>query len=156
MTSSARRADEPREVLRAAATGEHAERGLELGEDRRLSRGEAHVARQHELAARATHATLYLGDSDEPARAEVVEQEGDRRFAGQLGGLRPVLGDPGQVDVRDEVVGVGGAEHEHLERVVGLGSLNERDQITDQLGAQKDSWAGPQSPRTEPTLPYAR
>ena len=100
-------AHEPREVLRGAAAGEHAERRLELPEDRRLSRGEAHVARQHELTARAAHAPLDLGDRDEPARAQVVEQEGDRRLAGQLGGLRPVLVDLGQVDMGDEVVGIG-------------------------------------------------
>ena len=70
---------EPCEVLRGAAAGEHAECRLELPEDRRLSRGEAHVARQHELTARAAHAALDLRDRDEPARAQVVKQEGDRR-----------------------------------------------------------------------------
>ena len=94
-------------MLDAAAAGDQAERRLELTEDRRLSRGEAHVARQHELAAGAADAALDLRDGDEAARAQMTEQEGDRRFAGQLRRLRPVLLDPGHVDVGDEVVGVG-------------------------------------------------
>ena len=121
----------------APAAGEHAERRLELAEDRRLARGEAHVARQHELAAGAADATLDLRDGDEAARAQMAKQERDRRFAGQLRRLRPVLRDPGHVDVGDEVVGVGAREHEHLDGVVGLGSLDEGDQIADQLGPQQ-------------------
>jgi hypothetical protein len=65
------------------------------------------------------------------------KQEGDRRFAGQLRRLLPVLLDPGHVDVGNEIVGVGAPEHEHLDGGIGLGSLNERDQIADQFGAQK-------------------
>ena len=61
----------------------------------------------------------------------------DRRFAGQLRRLLPVLFDPGHVDVGNEIVGVGALEHEHLDGVVGLGSLNEGDQIADQFGPQK-------------------
>jgi hypothetical protein len=41
------------EVLRGAPAGDQAERRLELREDRRLPRREAHVAGQHELAAGA-------------------------------------------------------------------------------------------------------
>ena len=37
----------------------------------------------------------------------------------------------------NEIVGVGALEHEHLDGVVGLGSLNEGDQIADQFGSQK-------------------
>ena len=50
-----------RRVRRGAATWEHAERGLELAEDGRLSRGEAHVGRQHQLAADAANPTLSHG-----------------------------------------------------------------------------------------------
>ena len=110
---------------------------LELTENRRLPRGKAHVARQHELAAGAAHATLDLRDGDEAACAQMAKQEGDRRFAGQLRRLLPVLFDPGHVDVGNEIVGVGALEHEHLDGVVGLGSLNEGDQIADQFGPQK-------------------
>ena len=60
-----------------------------------------------------------------------------RRFADQLRRLLPVLFDPGHVDVGNEIVGVGALEHEDLDGVVGLGSLNERDQIADQFGPQK-------------------
>ena len=42
---------EPHEMLGGAPAGEQAERRLELTEDRRLARREAHVARQHELTA---------------------------------------------------------------------------------------------------------
>ena len=69
-------------MLRGASTGELTERRLELTKDRRLARGEAHVARQHELAARSTDATLDLRDRDEPARAQIAKQETDRRLAG--------------------------------------------------------------------------
>ena len=124
-------------MLGAAPAGDHAERRLELTEDRRLARGKAHVARQHELAAGAAYATLDLRDGDEAACAQMAKQQGDRRLAGQLRRLRPVLLDPGHVDVGNEVVGVGALEHEHLDGVVGLGLLNEGDQIADQLGPQK-------------------
>jgi hypothetical protein len=126
MTSSARGAThEPYEVLRSASAWDQTERGLELTEDRRLPRGETHVARQHELAAGAAHATLDLRDADQAARAQMAKHEGDRRLADQLRRLRPVVRDSRHVDVRDEVVGVGAREHEHLQRVVRLGSLNE-------------------------------
>ena len=124
-------------MLDGAAAREQTERRLELAEDRRLARGEAHVARQHELAARGADATLDLRDRDEPARAQMAKQKGNRRFAGQLRCLRPVLPDPGQVDVGDEVVRIGALEHEHLDGVVGLGALNEGDQIADQFGAEE-------------------
>jgi hypothetical protein len=67
----------------------------------------------------------------------VVKQERDRRLAGQLRRLLPVLIDPGHVDMRNEVVGVGAAEHEHLDGVVGLGSLNEGDQVADEFGPEQ-------------------
>jgi hypothetical protein len=61
----------------------------------------------------------------------MAKQEGDRRIAGQLRRPRPVFIDPGHVDVGNEVVGVGALEHEHLDGVAGLDSLNEGDQIAD-------------------------
>ena len=67
----------------------------------------------------------------------MAKQEGDRPFAGQLRRLRSVLIDPGQVDVWDEVVGIGALEHEHLDLVVGLGALDEGDQIANQRGPQQ-------------------
>jgi hypothetical protein len=55
------------------AAGDQAEPFLGLAEDRGLSRGKAHVARQHELAARTPYATLDLRDGDETARAQMTE-----------------------------------------------------------------------------------
>jgi hypothetical protein len=130
-------AHDPREVLGGAAAGNLAERRLELREDRRLARREAHVARQHELAAGGANAPVDLRDADEAARAQVAKQQRDGSFAGQLRGLRPVLRDPRQVDVRDEVVGVRALEHQHLERRVRFGSLNQGDEITDEFGPEK-------------------
>jgi hypothetical protein len=127
-------AHQAREVLCGAAAGNRAEGGLELREDRRLARREAHVARQHELAAGGAHSTLDLRDRHETARAEVVEQQRDRRLAGQLRRLLAVLRDPRQVHVGDEVVRVGAREHEHLDSGVGFRALDQRDQIADQLG----------------------
>ncbi len=73
-----RAAHEAHEVLDAAPAGDQAERRLELTEDRRFARGEAHVARQHELAAGAADATLDLRDGDETAGAQMAKQERDR------------------------------------------------------------------------------
>src|SRR5262245_55564957 len=68
-------AHEPREVLEAACAGDRADRLLRLAENRRLSRGEAHVAREDELAARAPYTTLDLRDGDETACAQMTKQE---------------------------------------------------------------------------------
>src|SRR5262245_48427823 len=57
-------AHETRQVLDAARAGGHTRRRLWLAENRRLSRGKAHVARQHELAASGAHAALDLRDGD--------------------------------------------------------------------------------------------
>src|SRR4029077_6275709 len=39
--------------------------------------------------------------------------------------------------MRNEIVGVGASEHEHLQRSISLGVLNERDEIANELGPQK-------------------
>jgi hypothetical protein len=77
----------------APPAGDQAERRLDLTEDGRFARGEAHVARQDELAAGAADSTLDLCDGDEATGAEMAEQGSDRGFAGQLRRLGPVLGD---------------------------------------------------------------
>jgi hypothetical protein len=125
------------EVLNAAPTRDRSKPRLRLSENRRLSRGKAHVARQYELAAGGAYATLDLRDSDEAACAQVAKQEGDLGFSGQLRCLRPVFLDPGHVDVGNEVVGISALEHQHLENLVGFGLLNEGNQIADQLWPQK-------------------
>ena len=56
-----------------AAARDLPERRLELGEDRCLSRGEPHVAGQHELAAGTSDPAFDLRDRDQPARAQVPE-----------------------------------------------------------------------------------
>ena len=91
MTSNARPAHEPREVLCGARPGQPTR--LELAEDRRLPCGEAHVARQHELAARRADPPRDLCDRHEATCAQMVEQKCDRRLPGQLRCLRAVLGD---------------------------------------------------------------
>jgi hypothetical protein len=65
------------------------------------------------------------------------EQRGDRGLAGQLGRLGAVLGDPFEVDVRDEVVRVGAREHDDAARRVRLGALDQGDEVTDELGAEE-------------------
>ena len=124
-------------MLDAAAARDHPHRRLQLAENRRLSRGKAHVARQHELAAGAANAAFDLRDGDKAACAEVAKQQANRRLAGQFCRLGPVLLDPGHVDVGNEIVGVGALEHEHLDGVVGLGLLNEGDEIANQCWPQK-------------------
>src|SRR5262245_46296152 len=120
-------------MLHAACAGRRAKRRLRLSEDRRLSRGEAHVHRQHELAAGAAYASLDLRNGHEAACTQMAEEKGDRRLAGQLRSLLPVLRDAGDVDVGNEIVGVGALEHQHLDSVVGLGELNECLTIATQL-----------------------
>ena len=120
-------------MLRGAAAGQHAERRLELREDRGLARREAHVAGQDELAAGGAHATLDLRDRDQAAGAQMAEEQRDRRLPRELGRLLPVLRDPRQVHMGDEVVRVGAAEHEHPDPLVGLGALDQRDEVADQF-----------------------
>jgi hypothetical protein len=112
------------------------QRRLRLAENRRFAAG-AHVAGEHELVAGGADAPLDLRDADEAAGAQMAKQKPDRRFAGQLRGFRPVLFDPGHVDVGNEIVGVRALEHEHPRRLVGLGALDEGDEITHQLGPQR-------------------
>ena len=85
-----RAAHEARKVLDGARAGYRTEPGLRLTENRRLPRGIAHVAREHELAAGAAHASFDLRDRDEPACAQMAKQKTDRRFADKLRRLLPV------------------------------------------------------------------
>ena len=124
-------------MLNAAAARDEAERQLRLTENRRLTRSKAHVARKYELAASAAYPTLDLRDGDETACAQMTEQEPDRRFAGQLRRLLPVLFDPRHIDVGNEIVGVCALEHEYLDGVIGLGPLNEGYQVADQFGPKR-------------------
>lgn len=76
----------------------------------------AEVVGEHELPTGTAYPPLDLRDGDQAAGAQVVEQECNGRLADQSRGLSPVFLDPGQVDVRDEVIGVLAREHEHLDR----------------------------------------
>src|SRR5882724_2252847 len=125
-------AHQAREVLGASSSGNHTERRLELTENRRLSRGEPHVAGENELAADAADTSLDLGDGDEADSAHLVKQEPDPRFAGHLRRLTEFF-HARDVDVCNEVAGVGALEHESLDAVVSIGLPNERDQVADQL-----------------------
>ena len=126
-----------REVLGRSAAGQLTERRLELAEDRRLARREAHVTGENELAARGPDPALYLRDGHEPAGTQVTKHQPDRCLAGQLGRLGPVLGHSVQVDMGDEVVGICACEHEHASGVVRFGALDQRDQVADQFGSQE-------------------
>src|SRR5262249_19584932 len=68
---------------------------------------------------------------------EIAEQRGDRRLAGEPRRFLPVLLDAREIDVRDEVIGVGAREHEHLEPVVCLGLRDQRDEVSDELRAEE-------------------
>ena len=57
-------ADQAREPGRRSAAGDHTDADLELAEDRRLARREAHVSRRHELAPGAAGASADRGDAD--------------------------------------------------------------------------------------------
>ena len=67
----------------------------------------------------------------------MTEEKRDRRFTRQLCGLLAVLRDTGDIDVGNEIIGVGALEYEHLDGVVGLSLVDERNQIADQFRPQK-------------------
>src|SRR6267142_4264767 len=60
-------AHETDEMLGAACARDHTKRRLELTKNCGLPRGEAHIARQYELAAHTAYATLDLSDGNEAA-----------------------------------------------------------------------------------------
>jgi hypothetical protein len=124
-------------VLSGARAGKQTERGLYLTKNRRLTRRKPHVAREHELAAGAACSALNLRDANEAACAQTAKQERERRFSRQLRRLLAVLFDPRQVDVRYEIVRVSALEHEYLDGVVGLGALNEGDEIANEFRSEK-------------------
>src|SRR5262245_25771852 len=71
------------------------------------------------------------------ALAQAAKQDGHRRFARQPGGLLPVFADPRHIDVRNEVIGVGAREDDHVAGLVGLGALNQRNEVADQFDPEK-------------------
>jgi hypothetical protein len=56
------------------------------------------------------------------------------------------------IDVRDEVLRIGAAEHHHADFVVGLGALDERDQVADQL--RPEQVHGRRRDLREPDAPF--
>src|ERR1041385_7228483 len=112
-------------MLGRACSGNHTEGRLELTKDRRLARRKAHVAGEYELAADSANATLDLRDGHETAGAQVPKDLAHRGIAVELRCRLAVLFDSSNVDVRNEIVGVGALEHDDLDGVIGFGSLNE-------------------------------
>jgi len=113
-------AHEASEVLSGARSGDYTKRRLKLTKDRRLARRKAHVARQYELAPNTTNTTLDLRNADEPTGAQLTEQLTDRLFAAEARRSLPVLFDSGHIHVGNEILRVGGLEHEHLDGIIGL------------------------------------
>src|SRR5580700_6034123 len=127
-------------MLDPAGAFDPTERRFHMPEDRAAARGETHVAGQREFTACTPGAALDLGDGDEPAGAQIAEEKPQGRFAGELRGAVPVFGDPVQVDVGDEVIGVSALEHDHADVVVGLRLLDEGDKVSDQFGSDEIQW----------------
>ena len=100
-------------MLHAARAGKRADADLDLPEDCVLPRGEPHVARQRQLAARPAGPAADFRDRDDRQLAELVPQHAQRRVArpARLGRLGGVLGDLGQVDVRHEILRIGALQH---------------------------------------------
>jgi hypothetical protein len=67
----------------------------------------------------------------------VAKEKPDRRLTGEPGGFLAIRGDAIDVDVGDEVVGVGAAKDEHLHRRVGFGLLDQRHEVAHQLGTEQ-------------------
>src|SRR5262249_33669288 len=83
----------------------------------------------------------------------MAKHQANRRLAGQLCRLCPVLLDLGHVDVGNKIVGVGALEHERLDGVISLGLLNQGNKIADRCGPQQVHWRGAMSAnRTPPSL----
>src|SRR6185369_12137643 len=112
-------------MLSRARSGNHTEGRLELTEDRRLARGKAHIAGEYELTAYAANATFNLRDGDEAAGAHVPKDLADRGIPVELRCRLSVLLDPSNINVGNEVIRISALEYEHLDRLVGLGLMNE-------------------------------
>jgi len=78
-----------------------------------------------ELAAHAANTPLDLRDGNEAAGAHVPKDLADRGISVELRCRLAVLHDPSNVNVGNEVVRISALEHDHLDRIVSLGSLNE-------------------------------
>src|SRR6185295_14452335 len=120
-------------MLSRARSGDHTEGRLELTEDRRLARRKAHIAGEYELTAHAANPAFDLRDGNEAAGAHVPKDLADRGISVEPRCRLAVLLDPSNVNVGNEVVRISAFEYEHLDRLIGLGLLNERDQIADEF-----------------------
>src|SRR5262245_1156388 len=125
-------------MLSGTGSWNHTERWLKLTENRGLARGKTHVAGKYKLAAYTANAPRDLRDRNESAGAYVPKN----LAAVELRCRLAVLLDPSNVNVRNEVVRISALEHDHLDRIVGLGSLNQCDQITDEFRPLKIHWRG--------------
>jgi hypothetical protein len=84
----------------------------------------------------APRAAADLRDRDDRQLAELVPEHAQGRVlrSARLGCFGGVLDDLGQIDVRDEVVGVGALQHHHTGHRVGFQGAEEGDQVAYQLG----------------------
>src|SRR5262249_8848514 len=101
------------------------ERRLELTENRGFSSSKTHVAGKYKFAAYTTNAPLDLRDRNESAGAHVPKDLADRGISFELRCRLAVLLYPSNANVGNEVVRISALEHYHLDRIVGLGLLNE-------------------------------
>src|SRR5690349_13598525 len=114
-------------MLGRACSRNHTEGRLELTKDRRLACRKAHVAGEYEFAADSANPTFDLGDGHEAARAYVPKNLTNGGISVELRCCLTILLDPGNVNVRNEIVRVSALEHDDMIRIVSLGSLNQRD-----------------------------
>src|SRR5450755_4351772 len=117
-------AHETGKMLGGACAGDQPEPCLRLTKNCRLARSEAHVTRQHKLAAHTAHATFDLRNRDQAACTQIAKYRRKRRFAGELCCQPAILRNPSYVDMGDEIVGVGTLEQQYMDGVIGLGLLN--------------------------------
>lgn len=83
----------------------------------------------------------------------MAKHQANRRLAGQLCRLCPVLLDLGHVDVGNKIVGVGALKYERLDGVISLGSLNQGNKIANQSGPSRFiGGAAMSANRTPPSL----
>ena len=126
-------ADETRESLRAAASGNDAHRDFGLREDRSTEGAEAHVERQSQFASSAAGDAFDNGDRGLGHRAEPIDhgvEQAEFRVAGGVIGGQPL--DQTHVGMSGEELGISRVEHHHPNGAVRLDLAAETVELQDE------------------------
>src|SRR5260221_4112628 len=117
-------------TFRAASTGMHSDHDFGSAQQRVFARRKAHVAGQHEFAARAPHATSDLRDADHWRSGETDERIRQDREARRSDGGGDVARLAGQIEVGEVELRVRALEHYDTQARAGV---HARKQILEAL-----------------------